>query len=273
MGAGTARRAEGEEVMPSPFPGMDPYLEHSTYWSGFHTRFIVASSAAISRVLPKGYYADVEQHVWLGGYDPDERHPFAEPDGYVAETEGGGSAIATLPATIPSTEVTLPKPEKKGHKFVKLVDQPGNRVVTVIEVLSPSNKEPGKDRDAYLYKRNEYLHTGTNLVEIDLLLYAERVPMGKPRPPRADYYALVSRANLFPRASVWAFTVRDTLPNLPVPLKPADGEIVLALRPCLDRAYEDAGYQNRIDYAHPPAVALSTADANWAAELLKVAKN
>ncbi|MBM3979813.1 MAG: DUF4058 family protein [Planctomycetes bacterium] len=259
--------------MPSPFPGMDPYLEHPAHWSGFHTRFIVASSAAISRVLPRGYYADVEQHVWLEGDDPDGCEPFAKPDGYVAKTEGGGSAAAMPPATIPSTEVTLPNPEKKGHKLVKIVDQPGNRVVTVIEVLSPSNKEPGKDRDAYLYKRNEYLHTGTNLVEIDLWFDGERVPIGKPRPPRADSYALVCRANRFPKASVWAFTVRDVLPNLPVPLKPSDGEIVLALRPCLDRAYEDAGYQNRIDYAHRPAVALSTAYANWAAELLKVATN
>ncbi len=248
--------------MPSPFPGMDPYLEHPAYWSGFRSTFIVHIRSALTRALPKGYYADVEQHVWLEGDDPDERHPFAKPDGYVAEREGGdGSAVATIPATIASTEVTLPKPEKKGHKFVKIVDQPGNRVVTVIEVLSPSNKESGKDRDAYLYKRNEYLHTGTSLVEIDLLFDGERVPMGKPRPPQADYYALVSRANRFPKASVWAFTVRDPLPVLPVPLKPADGEIVLALRPCLDRAYEDAGYQNRIDYAHPPAVALSTADA------------
>jgi hypothetical protein len=259
--------------MPSPFPGMDPYLEHPAYWSGFHSTFIVHIRAAITRALPKGYYADVEQHVWLEGDDPDEREPFAIPDGYVAERGGtGGTAVASLPVTLPNTEVRLPKLEKKGHKFVKIVDQPGNRVVTVIEVLSPSNKEPGENRDAYLYKRKEYLHSGTNLVEIDLLFDGERVPMGKPRPPRADYYALVSRAHLFPRASVWAFTLRDPLPNLPVPLKPADGEIVLGLRPCLDRAYEDAGYQNRLEYTKPPAVALSTADSKWAAELLLSAK-
>ncbi len=263
--------------MPSPFPGMDPYLEHPAYWSGFHTRFIVAISAAISHALPKGYYADVEQHVWLEGEDPDEREPFAVPDDYVAERKGiesrSGGGIATLPTSKPSTEVTLTRPTKrKGHKFVKVVDQPGNRVVTVIEVLSPSNKESGDDRDAYLYKRSEYLLTGTNLVEIDLLFDGERVPMGKPKPPRADYYALVSRAHQFPKASVWAFTVRDPLPVLPVPLKPADGNIVLDLRACLDRAYEDAGYANRIEYIKPPAVALSTADAKWVVELLKPAK-
>lgn len=263
--------------MLSPFPGMDPYLETPAYWSGFHTTFNVFMRGALTRVLPPGYYADVEQHVWLQGSDPDDREPFAYPDGYVAAREGhdhGGAngQAAALTATVPITEVTLGRRTKrKGSRFVRIVDQPGNRVVTVIELLSPANKE-GEDRDEYLRKRNEYLVTNTNLVEIDLLIDGERLPMGKPKPPRADYYALVSRADRFPKASVWAFTVRDALPNLPVPLKPADGEVVLDLRACLDRAYDDAGYQNRIDYTKPPEVSLRTADALWAAELLQQQK-
>jgi hypothetical protein len=261
--------------MPSPFPGMDPYLEDPTFWSGFHTRFIVAVSASITRVLPPGYYADVEQHVWLQTDEPEEREPFAVPDGYIAspgETTGAGDRrdTATLSPTEPQTEVTLPKVSKrKGHKFVQIVDQPGNRVVTVIELLSPSNKEPGDDREAYLHKRDDYLVTQTNLVEIDLLRDGDRLPFGRPKPPPADYYALVSRADRFPKASVWAFTARDLLPVLPVPLKPADSPVELDLRACLDRAYDDAGYQTRIDYSRPPQVALRKLDAEWAADLLK----
>lgn len=260
--------------MPSPFPGMDPYLEDPAYWSGFHATFIVYIRATLTRLLPPGYYADVEQHVWLQEEDPDDRQPFAVPDGYVADKNGGpataGGGVATLTATVPNTEVTLPKPAKrKGPKFVRVVDQKGNRVVTVVEVLSPSNKAAGDDRDSYLSKRNDYLLTGTNLVEIDLLRDGDRVPFGKPKPPPADYYALVSRADRFPKASVWAFTVRDPLPVLPIPLKPEHGEVPLDLRGCLDRAYDDAGYQNRIDYAAPPASQLRKPDAEWAAELLK----
>jgi len=260
--------------MPSPFPGMDPYLEDPAFWSGFHTTFIVSLRGAITRLLPKGYYAEVEQHVWLQGDDPDTREPFAVPDSYVAEKNehgvagDGGTAVAT--ATVPSTEVTLPKTVKhKGTMFVKIVDQPGSRVVTVIELLSPSNKATGDDREGYLQKRNDYLVTGTNLVEIDLLREGERLPFGRPKPPPADYYALVSRADRFPKASVWAFGVREPLPVLPVPLKPADGEILLDLRSCLDRAYDEAGYQNRIDYSKPPADVLRKSDAEWAVEWLK----
>ena len=254
--------------MPSPFPGMDPYQEDPAYWSGFHARFIVHLRGALTRVLPAGYYADVEQHVWLEGESPDDREPFAVPDAFVAH-HGGASAAAAV-ATAPNTEVTLPKPAKRrGPKFVRIADQPGNRVVTVIEVLSPSNKDAGDDRDNYLRKRDDYLLSGTNLVEIDLLRDGERVPFGRPKPPPADYYTLICRADRFPRASVWAATVRDPLPVLPVPLKPEHGEVSLALRDCLDRAYDDGGYERRIDYAAPPAVPLRRPDAEWAAEFLK----
>lgn len=257
--------------MPSPFPGMDPYLEHPAYWSGFHTRFIVALGAAMTHLLPNGYYADVEQHVWLQEAESDDRRPFAVPDAYVASRSGkGASAVATLTPSAPSIEVMLPGPAKrKQHRFIKIVDQPGNRVVTVIELLSPSNKESGDDRNSYIAKRSEYLATGTSLLEIDLLRDGERIPFGRPRPPIADYYALVSRAKRFPKASVWAFNLRDLLPRLPVPLKPEHDEIVLDLRPCLDRAYDDGGYDNRIDYTQPPAIELRPPDAEWAADLLK----
>ena len=256
--------------MPSPFPGMDPYLEHPAFWSGFHSTLIVYLRSALSRDLPPGYYADVEQHVWLEEEDPDEgRTPFAVPDAYIAERHGSGVAVATLPSTVESAEISLPKPAKRhGTKFIKIVDQPGNRIITVIEVLSPSNKDTGQDRDNYISKRNEYLSTRTNLVEIDLLRDGARLPFGRPHPPLADYYSLVSRVQRFPKASFWAFSVRDPMPRLPIPLKPEHGDVVLDLRTAFDRAYDDGGYATRIDYAAPPAVGLRAADAGWAVEWL-----
>jgi hypothetical protein len=260
--------------MPSPFPGMDPYLENPAYWSGFHTTFVLYLRSALSRVLPKGYFTEVEQHVWLAGEEEDDREPFAVPDSFVGtRAQPTAPALATLPSTAPTAISTAPNPVAlKGPKFVKIVDQPGNRVITVIEVLSPANKTAGKDRDAYLAKRADYFRTGTNVVEIDLLLDGERLPMRRPKPPRADYYAFVCRADQFPKTEVWALTVRDPLPVLPTPLKPADGDVTVALRPCLDLAYLDAGYAGRIDYTAPPLVALSTADAKWARELLAARK-
>ena len=256
--------------MPSPFPGIDPYLEDSTYWSGFHTRMVVAIGAAITRVLPSGYYADVEQHVWLETDDGDERTPFAIPDAFVASGRGGGVAtLARELATPESAVVSLAKViKRKGPRFLQIVDKHGSRLVTVLELLSPSNKNRGEDRESYLAKRSEYLANGTNLVEIDLLRDGERIPMGRPRPPLADYYALVSRSADFPKASIWAISVREPLPRIPIPLKPEHGEVILDLQTCFGRAFDDAGYETRIDYSFPPAVGLRPADAAWAMQLI-----
>ncbi len=243
--------------MHSPFPGMDPYLEDAAFWSGFHTTMIVAMSGSINKALPAGYYADIEQHVWLQDEEFDVHESFNHP------------VAADKPVSV-STEVTLAMIlHKSRQKFVKIVDQPGNRVNTVIELLSPSNKHNGPDREQYIAKRKQYLASDTHFVEIDLLRDGDRMPLGRPRPAMADYYAIVARANLFPKASVWAFTVRDPMPILPIPLKVKDGDITLELRDCFDRAYEDGGYQNRIDYRSPPAIPLRRPDQEWADEFLK----
>lgn len=165
---------------------------------------------------------------------------------------------------MPALEVTLPKLKKRPHKYIKVVDKANNRVVTVLEVLSPSNKS-GEDRENYLLKRAEVFAAKVNLVELDLLREGERMPFGKPRPPQADY-SLVCRGGQHPKASVWAWTVRDPLPVLPIPLKSTDEDIDLDLKPCFDRAYDGAKYRTRIRYDQPPESPLRVADAKWATE-------
>ncbi len=259
--------------MPSPFPGMDPYLEDPAFWKGFHTTFLVYLRKGLRARLPKGYYADVEQHIWLEGDEPDERVAFAYPDAFVSTVEiprSDRSAVSLLTPTAATAEVTFSKPiKKKSTKYVKIVDSQDNRIVTVVELLSPSNKSSGADRRGYLAKRDEYILSGTNLVEIDLLRDGARLPLGRSRLPQADYYALVSRAEHFPRVDLWAFTVREELPNLPIPLKPEHDDVPVSLRDCLDGTYEDADYETRIDYSVPPYAPLRSPDAVWAAKFLK----
>ncbi len=259
--------------MPSPFPGMDPYLEDPAFWRGFHTTFLVYLRKGLKSRLPKGYYADVEQHIWLEGEEPDERVAFAYPDAFVSTVEkprGSRGRVALLTATAATAEMTFSKSmKKKSTKYVKIVDSRDNRIVTVVELLSPSNKSAGSDRRNYLAKRDEYILSGTNLVEIDLLRDGARLPMGRSRLPHADYYALVSRAADFPRVELWAFTVRDAMPVLPIPLKPEHGDVPVSLRDCLDGAYEDADYDDRIDYAAPPHSPLRSPDAIWATKMMK----
>lgn len=254
--------------MPSPLPGMDPYLEGSL-WAGTQGSLIYTIRAALTHSLPAGYFAEMDQYVWLQTADG-EITRLGQPDFLIGTGAGirdaggpGGLAVAE-----PTSRTALASPrKKKGNRYVRIVDQNDNRVVTVIELLSPSNKDQGEDRENYIAKRKDYLVTGTNLVEIDLLRSGDRIPLGKPTPPPADYYILVSRAEEFPRADVWGFSVRDRIPVVPVPLKQGDRAVPLSLRECLDRAYDDAGYGMRINYSRPPVPALRAADAEWAAGL------
>ena len=170
----------------------------------------------------------------------------------------------------PTTRTRLPSPKRVRRKhYIKLMDAADRSVFTVIELLSPSEKLLTKDRTQYLAKRDEYLASGTNLVEIDLLRRGHRIPMGKPDPPAADYYVLVSRAVAYPAAEVWGFNVQDEIPTFPVPLKEEDDPIPLDLRACLEEIYDDARYDNLIDYTKPSDPPLRKPDAEWAVEYLK----
>src|SRR5437879_1143854 len=142
--------------MPSPFPGMDPYLE-SWIWSDFHATMITALRAQLNAMLPKRYVAATELYIWLE--DPPEREILGGPDFHLAEqlpATGPGSAVATVPA--PVTTV-LPGVERK-QRYLRIVDAGQRRIVTVVELLSPSNKTAHDQGEAYRFKRGEYIASG-----------------------------------------------------------------------------------------------------------------
>jgi hypothetical protein len=260
--------------MPSPFPGMDPYLEDPAFWPDVHGTLVTSIRAAITKQLPPDFFAELDQHVWLEEEDPVRRERRGRPDVYI--TSGGGRGRRTKSSNgrpliaEPTATVKLPTLEKiTGPRFIRIVSMRERRVVTAIELLSPPNKKVGTDHTAYLVKRNEYLSTGTNLVEVDLLRAGTRLPVGSDKLPDTDYYAYVTRGPEYSETDVWAFTVRDPFPVFPIPLTPHRAELSLDLKPCLDRAYDEANYGPQIDYSAPPVPPLRKPDAEWAAEVLK----
>jgi hypothetical protein len=253
--------------MPSPFPGMDPYLEIPDRWGGVHLGLLYAIHAELNRVLPEGIVARLDQFVWVR--DEGEYEARRKPDVFIPEpTDRGGAATLTEPVTSPTTRTVLPRGRKRNHRFVRITTTDDQQVLTVLEVLSPSNKGGGEDREAYAQKRREYL-SSVNLVEIDLLRDGGRFPLGRPSPPAADYCVFSCRADAYPAADVWAFNVRDELPVIPIPIAPEHADAPLRLRSALDRVYEDGRYGTAIDYSNPPAHPLRSDDAEWAADLLK----
>jgi len=149
--------------------------------------------------------------------------------------------------------------------FVEIHERETRRVVTVIELLSPTNKAPGADRELYLAKRLRYAHSNVHLVEIDLLRGWPRMPVEGL--PKCDYCVLVSRAEERPNVGLWPLTVRDPLPVVPIPLLPEDAPAQLDLQALLHRLYDAGGYEDYI-YSGSPHPPLEAADQAWAKELV-----
>ena len=164
----------------------------------------------------------------------------------------------------------LPSPELLHQRYLQIRDgRDQKRVVTAVEVLSPSNKRPGLGRDDYAEKRGRVLSSRINLVEIDLLRTGPRLAaLGAPE--GADYSVLISRAHLRPIGQFITIGLREPLPDFPLPLAPDEDEPVVSLSAILDSVYEIGRYELQLDYRETPASPpLSPEDEAWADGLLR----
>ena len=160
-------------------------------------------------------------------------------------------------------------PEAVTERYLTIQDRETLAVVTVIEILSPTNKRAGSDgRDQYLMRRDEVLVSATNLVELDLLRGGMRLPADQQLPP-ADFYAFVCRGRRRPRAEAYPWTLRQPLPTIPIPLAYGDPDVQLDLQDAFTTAYDRAGYDYGLDYMgiiEPPP---SESDSEWIHEILR----
>jgi hypothetical protein len=251
--------------MPSPFPGMDPYLEAPGLWPDLHGSLIAALRLDLNARLPDRYFAAMDVFVWIEA--PDTRVRAIKPDVPVVDLTQGGTATLVRPVAAPVT-IRLPVVYPVGQRRLRVWDREDNRVVTAVEILSPSNKTEGPDRDAYLAKRNGYLASGVNLVEIDLLRAGLRPPLGENPPDPSAYYVIVSRGTRPENAGYWPIGLRDRLPDFPLPLDAEEPDLLVSLQRLLDGCYDGGRFARRIDYTSPPQPPLPEPDATWARELL-----
>jgi hypothetical protein len=253
--------------MPSPFPGLDPFIEQQC-WEGFHTRFVTAlGDALVPKVRPR-YIVDVETYVYLVG-ETGQTEVLIAPDVTVADdTKQWRSQDESATIALPKPAVlTLPAQERIRQHYLTIEDRQHRNVVTVIELLSPWNKASGDGQNEYLNKRQNVLSTMSNVVEIDLLRRGTRLPTVETL-PEADYYAFVCRKLRLPKVDVYSWTLREPLPSIPIPLADDDPDTVLDLQAVFSETYDRAGYDYAIDYEQEVQPPLDEKDAVWAAELL-----
>ncbi len=259
--------------MPSPFPGMDPYLEHPDLWPGVHQWLIIALAQLLSPQLRPKYVVSVEVRMYetideqslLVGL-PDVSILSKKSQATTPSSATSQVAVAT-PTTIPRT-VTLPMPITLRQGYLEIKEVATKEVVTAIEVLSPVNKRSGKGRDAYLAKREELLGSATNFVEIDLLRSLKPMPI-LTKGISSHYRILVSRRKNRPRADLYAFNLQHQIPSFPLPLRQGDTEPTIDLRALLTNIYDVGSYDLKIDYTTKPVPQLSKNDASWADALLR----
>jgi hypothetical protein len=260
--------------MPSPFPGMDPFVEDQE-WEDFHSRFNASISDALAPGVRPRYVVRIERRVYVEHYlESDDSVRW--PDVSILWT-GSNAPVAVAAPTTTATSLTpveclLPSPQERRETYLIVREVPSMEIVTVIETLSPANKRASSDgREQYLAKREEILQSRTNLVEIDLLRGGKRLPViGM---PPGDYFAVVSRGYRRPRADVFPWTLRQPLPTLSIPLKKGDPEVALDLQAVLTTVYDHADYQLSINYRAPLRTPLNDTDAEWMRQLQSPDKN
>ncbi|MFY7803655.1 MAG: DUF4058 family protein [Limnoraphis robusta] len=271
--------------MPSPFPGMNPCLEHPDFWPEVHNRLIVAIADSLTPEVRPKYEVAIEKRVYELNDTNTDSLLVGVPDLAVKrqsqtserlpserlQSESVPSNVAVAHSTTQKITVTLPLPEVVRQAYLEVREITTRSVVTVIEVLSPVNKRAGEGREIYLKKRQRVLGSLTNLVEIDLLRGWQPMPiLGENI--QSDYRVLVSDQEHRPNAELYPFNLRDRLPSFSIPLRSEDVEPMLNLQELFTTIDDRAGYDYRINYENylselvPP---LTESEQSWVQELLQ----
>jgi len=256
--------------MPSPFPGMNPYLERSIAWHDFHERFLILGAGVIGAQVQPRFIVKIDEHVYVREAPGDVWHLAGRADLGLTPTPAqtdAGNEVAVAEAPV---RVRVPAVDIERESFLEIRDRASMEIVTALELLSPSNKRPGADREQYLAKRRHVLASHAHLVEIDLLRGGEPMPTEGVRPDCA-YSVLVSRVEDRPEAEFWPIALREPLPTIPIPLRDDHPDAHLDLQALLHRVYDEAGYAFYI-YDGPPEPPLSPDEEAWTRTRLPTAE-
>lgn len=260
--------------MPSPFPGMDPFLDSQDYFPSLHSSMITYLQEILQERLPEGYYATSRERVWI-----DTSRRWIEPDIQVGRTskkpkKTPAAAVASL---VKPVIVTIPHDEHV-EPFLEVFKKRGDkkRLVCTIEILSVTNKMPGgKGQKLYRRKQCEVLERKIHLVEVDLPRTgnhstAVALDWAQEKTGEFDYHVCNRRFNRFEEFEVYRILMRQSLPTIAVPLLPADGDINVDLQAIFRRAYEAGAYQRALDYRTDPVEPPVTAEQDeWIRGVLR----
>jgi hypothetical protein len=223
--------------MPSPFPGMDPYLEDPKLWPEFQHQLVATLFQMLLPNLSDRYRARIACRQ------------------YTAEIPLFTSVIR----------------ENHQEEYLEIRQRSSQRLITLVEVVSPANRTTAEGRQVYLKQRQQAIAEGAATVEICLVLQGKPT-LSYPRDglPDFDYAVSVTRSGSPERYEIYTTTLQKRLPKFKLPLAPDDRDTLLDLQTAFSRAY-DQTFRNAIDYSRPPHpdVPLSDEKRRWINEWLQ----
>lgn len=250
---------------------MNPFFEQR--WRDAHTMLIAYLRDALQEQLPEDLVAGAEEEVvTVGASESPATH---RPDVRVQEPwalkEPAATEVSTPPPAMPATEPIRVLLEEETERWIEIRDANG-RLITVLEVLSLSNKLESAERDRYLRKRRAFISAGVNLVEIDLVRQGVSVFPGVVRrvlhQAGAGYGVCVFRAARPVEQEVYPIRLRDRLPAIRVPLRPTDADGVVDLQALMDQCHERGRY-HRLNYRLDLDPPLPAEGAVWVDQILR----
>lgn len=247
--------------MPSPFPGMDPFIE-MLGWTDFHTNLAVEIQRRLNSLIVPRYVARVQERVYIETQYPEST---IIPDVSVARMphETPSPKPAAVAELEPATYMAA-LPDEHFEPYLEVRDRASNEVVTIIEILSPTNKRRGSDgfreyRDKWL----QVLRSPAHLVEIDLLRAGERPATTQPLRPTTDYCVMIYRRDKRPVIDVFEWPLRHPLPSIPIPLAIGDPDAWIDLQTIVKAVYDGAGYEYMLPYERPLSPPPRQEDLTW----------
>ena len=257
--------------MPSPFPGMDPYIEDPEIWGDFHQNLPAEIQGRINPLIRPRYVARLIPYTTYETVEI-ERPRGIRPDVGVWEQQRAARMLREARAVLTPAPVTSTVELEFPLEIVSVEIQKRDtlELVTAIEILSPVNKKRGHPAyDHYLKKRRDLLYSQVHLIEIDLLRGGTRPPLVNPV-PRAPYYITLARVEQRPQVAVWPLQFQDRLPVIPIPLLRPDPDVPLDLQAAVASVYERGGYADLVDYRKDvPPPALAEEESRWVEEHLR----
>jgi Protein of unknown function (DUF4058) len=222
--------------MPSPFPGMDPYLEDEALWQHFQHQLVAGLYQILLPGLVDRYRARIQQRI------------------YTTEEPLFTSIIR----------------QERQEEFIEIRQRSDGRLITLVDLASPINKSLSQGRAAYHETRRQARAQNASIVELDLVLQGQPLlDYSRDGLPEWDYAVTVTRCTQPERYEIYTSTLLKRLPRFKVPLASDDRDTVLDLQATFARAFDQGSFGTKIDYSRDPSTKTTDVQRQWIGEWLK----